>query len=78
VQDTIGMIYYKKELPALAIPAFERSIEKAPTNPAYHYHLAMALAKAGEPQRAREAAQQAIRLKPGYAEAQQLLSQTKG
>ena len=30
VSDTIGWIYYKKELPALAVPAFERSVEKAP------------------------------------------------
>jgi len=78
VQDTIGMIYYKKELPALAISAFERSIEKTPANASYHYHLAMALAKAGEPQRARDAAQQALKLKPDYAEAQKLLAQTKG
>jgi tetratricopeptide (TPR) repeat protein len=78
VQDTIGMIYYKKELPALAVSAFERSVEKAPDNPAYHYHLAMALAKAGEPRRARDAAQQAVKLKPDYAEAQKLLAETKG
>ena len=78
IQDTIGMIYFKKELPALAIGAFERSVEKAPSNPTYHYHLAMALAKAGEPQRAREAAAQAIKLKPDYADAQKLLAQTKG
>jgi tetratricopeptide (TPR) repeat protein len=78
VQDTIGMIYYKKELPALAVSAFERSIEKSPGNASYHYHLAMALAKAGEPGRARQAAQQAVKLKPDYTEAQQLLAQTKG
>jgi tetratricopeptide (TPR) repeat protein len=78
VQDTIGMIYYKKELPALAVSAFEKSVEQSPDNPSYHYHLAMALAKAGEPRRAREAAQQAVKLKPDYAEAQQLLAQTKG
>jgi predicted Zn-dependent protease len=78
VQDTLGWIYYKKELPGLAVPAFEKSIEKAPENPAYHYHLALALSKAGETQRARLAAEQAVKLKPDYAEAQKLLSQTKG
>src|SRR6185503_5438660 len=64
IQDTIGWIYYKKELPALAVSAFERSIAKAPENASYHYHLALALTKAGDPQRARQAAQQAVKLKP--------------
>ena len=78
VQDTIGMIYFRKELPALAVSAFERSIEHSPDNASYHYHLAMALKKAGDEPRAREAAQQAIKLKPDYAEAQKLLADTKG
>jgi predicted Zn-dependent protease len=74
VQDTIGWIYYKKELPALAIPAFEKSVEKAPENPSYHYHLGLAYQKAGDPIRARAAAQQALKIKPDYADAQKLLS----
>jgi tetratricopeptide (TPR) repeat protein len=78
VQDTIGMIYFKKELPALAVSAFERSVEKAPDSADYHYHLAMALAKAGESKRARESAAQAIKLKPDFSDAQKLLAQTKG
>src|SRR5690349_18855554 len=40
--DTLGWIYYKKQLPALAIPSFEKAIEKTPDNPAYHCHLALA------------------------------------
>ena len=78
VLDTIGMIYLKKELPALAVPAFEKSVEKSPDNASYHYHLALALSKAGSAQRARQAAEQAIKLKPDYAEAQRLLAQVKG
>jgi tetratricopeptide (TPR) repeat protein len=74
VQDTIGWIYYKKELPALAIPAFEKSVEKAPDNPSYHYHLGLAYQKAGDPTRARAAAQQALKIKPDYADAQKLLA----
>ena len=74
VNDTIGWIYYKKELPALAIPAFEQSVEKDPANASYHYHLALALSKSGDAPRARAAAQQALKLKPDYAEAQKLLS----
>jgi tetratricopeptide (TPR) repeat protein len=78
VQDTIGWIYYKKELPALAIPAFERSAEKVPDNASYHYHLALALKKAGNAERALRAVEQAIRLKPDYAEAKTLLASLKG
>ena len=74
VNDTIGWIYYKKELPALAVPAFERSVEKAPDNASYHYHLALALASSGDNTRARAALQQALKLKPDYAEARKLLS----
>jgi tetratricopeptide (TPR) repeat protein len=78
VQDTLGFIYLQKELPTLAIPAFEKSIEKAPDNPLYYYHLALAQDKAGNSASARQAAQQAIKLKPDYPEAQKLLAQTKG
>lgn len=74
VQDTIGWIYYKQELPTLAVPAFEKSIEKAPENPTYHFHLALALQKAGEAQRARQAAERAVKIKPDYAEAKKLLA----
>jgi predicted Zn-dependent protease len=74
VNDTIGWIYVKKELPALAVPAFEKSLEKAPDNASYHYHLALALSKAGDNGRARAAAQQALKLKPDYDEAKKLLA----
>jgi predicted Zn-dependent protease len=78
VQDTLGFVYLKKELPTLAIPAFEKSVEKAPENPLYHLHLAQAQDRAGNLAAARQAAQQALKLKPGYAEAEQLLAKTKG
>jgi tetratricopeptide (TPR) repeat protein len=74
VNDTLGWIYIKRDLPGLAIPALEKSVEKAPDNASYHYHLAMALSKGGYGKRARESAQQALRLKPDYVEAQKLLS----
>jgi tetratricopeptide (TPR) repeat protein len=74
VSDTIGWIYYKKELPALAITAFERSVERAPDNASYHYHLALALSKSGDSARARTVVQQALKLKPDYPDAQKLLS----
>jgi tetratricopeptide (TPR) repeat protein len=78
VQDTIGMIYVKKALPALAVEAFEKCVEKHPENPLYHYHLALALKDSGNRQRARAAAEQAIKLRPDYPDAQKLLAETKG
>jgi tetratricopeptide (TPR) repeat protein len=78
VQDTIGWIYYKQELPALAIPRFEKSVETAPDNASFHYHLALALSKSGYVPRARGAVQQALKLKPNYAEAQKLLASLQG
>jgi tetratricopeptide (TPR) repeat protein len=78
VHDTIGWIYVKKELPRLAVPAFEKSVELAPDNPSYHYHLGMAYSRGGEAAKARAALQQALKLKPDYNEAQTLLTQIKG
>jgi putative PEP-CTERM system TPR-repeat lipoprotein len=73
-QDTLGWVYYRQELPVLAIPAFEKSAELEPQNPTYHYHLALALQKSGDAIRARGAVQRALKLKPDYTEAQQLLA----
>ena len=49
VRDTLGWVYYQKQLPDLALRAFEDSIAKNPNNPIYHYHLGLASAKQGEP-----------------------------
>jgi len=38
----------------------------------------MAFSKSGDSRKARESAQQALKLKPDYTEAQQLLAQLKG
>ena len=48
VLDTLGWIYYKKNLSAQAIPPLARSVEKQPKNPVYHYHLGLAQVLAGD------------------------------
>ena len=77
VHDTMGWVYYKQELPGLAIRAFELSVEKAPANPLYHHHLALAYAKVGDTAKALKSAQQALKLKPDYADALKLVASMK-
>jgi putative PEP-CTERM system TPR-repeat lipoprotein len=72
IQDTLGWVYYRKELPTLAVPAFEKSVSLAPENASYHYHLGLAHAKGGNLQEARRAVDAALKLNPNYAEARQL------
>ena len=81
VQDTLGWIYYKKNLAALAVPPLQKSIEKDPKNPVYHFHLGLAHAKAGDSSNARLALQQALTLAPTFpqaGEARQVLASIKG
>jgi Flp pilus assembly protein TadD len=81
VQDTLGWIYYKKGLAALAVSPFQKSVEKDPKNPVYHFHLGLALAGTGDSPNARLALRQALALAPnfdGAAEARQVLASLKG
>jgi tetratricopeptide (TPR) repeat protein len=81
VQDTLGWIYYKKGLPTLAVPPFEKSVEKDPGNPVYYYHLGLAYARSGDLPKARKALQQALGLAPdfpGAADARQVLASLRG
>ena len=81
VNDTLGWIYYKKGLPALAVAPLKESIAKEPTNPIFHYHLGVVYAGAGDPVKARLALEQALSLKPdfdGSADARKVLASLKG
>jgi tetratricopeptide (TPR) repeat protein len=81
IQDTLGWIYYKKGLAALAIQPFQKSVELDPNNPVYSFHLGLAHAKAGESLKARLALEQALtpaRDFKGADQAKQLLASIKG
>jgi tetratricopeptide (TPR) repeat protein len=65
-EDTLGWIYYLKDLPGHAIPAFERALSRAPNNPIYHYHLGLAQMKAGNEAAGRKALRRALELKPDF------------
>jgi tetratricopeptide (TPR) repeat protein len=62
VSDTLGSVYLKQNLPALAVRPFELSASKDPGNPLYHYHLGLALARTGDKVKAREALGRALAL----------------
>jgi tetratricopeptide (TPR) repeat protein len=69
VIDTVAWVYYKKDLPELAVPLFEEAIRKEPKNPTYRFHLGLALLKAGEKLRARQAFEAVVNGSPDAPEA---------
>jgi uncharacterized protein HemY len=78
IADTLGWLYYKKELYRQALPLFKESAEKLAEKPVVHYHLGMAYSKVGDTNLAKGALQRALQLRkdfPGAEEAQQILAQ---
>lgn len=64
--DTLGWIYFKKNLPAQAIPHLRQSVEKEPGNPIYHYHLGMAQMMAGDRPQGRATLERSLSLNSTY------------
>jgi tetratricopeptide (TPR) repeat protein len=80
VNDTLGFIYYRKNLLSLAISTLTMSAQKDPRNALYQFHLGLAYAKAGDATRAKPLLTRALELKPdfdGAEEARALLSSSK-
>lgn len=77
VSDTIGLIYYRRNLFSFSVAAYEDAVKYAPRNPEYHYRLGLALTKNNEAARAREAFTKALSLSqtfPGAADAKSQLA----
>lgn len=66
VNDTLGWIYYRKNLGTLAIPPLRASVEKDPDNPLYQYHLGLAYAQTGDDIKARMALSRALALQSDF------------
>jgi tetratricopeptide (TPR) repeat protein len=80
VMDTLGWVYYQKGVYDSAIGEFKGSLAKAPDNPTVLYHLARAYAKKGETDKARTEAERALKLNPGFTnaeDARKLLAELK-
>jgi tetratricopeptide (TPR) repeat protein len=74
VGDTLGFIYYKKNLASLAIATLKASAAKDPNNALYHYHLGLAYASSGDAVQARGSLARALELKPDFDGADQARS----
>lgn len=70
ISDTLGWVYYKKQMLPLAITAFEHSIERDAKNPVYHYHLGLAYATSGEDAKARVSLQRALSINQNFPRAE--------
>ncbi len=78
VMDTLGWVYYRKQLHDAAIQEFASCIKKQPENPMFHYHMGLALQAKGDTQAARVSLQKALdigREFPGKKDAQDKLKQ---
>ena len=77
INDTLGWIYLKKSLTDQALDTFKNLVVKAPTNPTFHYHYAMALNQKGDRENAKKECQIALADKPNKqldAEIRQLMA----
>jgi tetratricopeptide (TPR) repeat protein len=64
ISDTLGYVYYQKNLNTEALEIFKRAVQDDPQNPTFRFHLAMALLKQGDKRGAREEAQKAMKTAP--------------
>ena len=77
VNDTLGWVYYRKNMAKEAIPYLETSVRKSPNEASFQFHLGMAIVQSGDWNIARRALKQALALKPdleGAAEARKALA----
>jgi tetratricopeptide (TPR) repeat protein len=67
ISDTLGWVYYRKGLAALAIAPFKRAVELSPRTAIYHFHLGLAYVQEGQKDRARESLRRALTLQADFA-----------
>jgi tetratricopeptide (TPR) repeat protein len=61
ISDTLGFVYYQKNLNTEALQIFRKVVQDNPNNPTFRYHLAMALLKQGDKESARAEAEKAMK-----------------
>ena len=71
IHDTLGWIYYQKDMAKAAVPHLESSARLSPFDPTFRFHLGMALVKTGDWPKARQELNRAIALRPTFAGAEE-------
>jgi tetratricopeptide (TPR) repeat protein len=66
IDDTLGWVYYKKNLSSLAIGSFKLAVAAQPENPVYLYHLGAAYAQAKDDFSARRNIEKALKIRPDF------------
>jgi uncharacterized protein HemY len=61
ISDTLGYVYYKRDLNTEALRIFRQIVQDQPENSTFRLHLAMALLKQGDKQAARSEAEKALK-----------------
>ena len=64
VDDTLGWVYYKKDLPSMAVRPLEESLKSLPDSAGVLYHLGLTYAKLGDKAKAREALERSMKIDP--------------
>ena len=81
VNDTLGWVYYRMDLPASALAPLEDAVEQQPENASYHYHLGMAQVGSNDWPRGERSLSQALALSSefeGADEARETLAMIQG
>ena len=81
VNDTLGWIYYRKDMASQAVQYLEASVQKNPGDPTGYYHLGMAYVRNGDLEKGRAALQKAVNSKvefDGISDARKTLAQVGG
>ena len=71
IADTLGWIYYKKNVFLIAISLLKESAEKLPEDPMVRFHLGMAYYKKGEHEPARTELEKSLKLAANHSGAEE-------
>jgi Tfp pilus assembly protein PilF len=71
ISDTLGWVYYKKNIPTRAIVYFKEALEKVKDNAVIHYHLGLAYFKNNQKDLARQELKKALEIDPKFAGAEE-------
>jgi Tfp pilus assembly protein PilF len=71
ISDTLGWVYYKKNIPTRAIVYFKEALEKVQDNATIHYHLGLAYFMNKQKEPARQELKKALELDPKFAGAEE-------